>query len=99
MFLVEFVFALVISMLCAAALLLSIGQPMRGRRQRIGPLSTFALVLVLFLSTWAGGLWLVPIGPRLWGVAWGSFLAVGLFVALLMAALISAREPAVDEPL
>jgi hypothetical protein len=43
---------------------------------------------ILFLATWAGGLWVMPFGPVWWGVPWLPFLLVGLFIALLLAALI-----------
>jgi putative exporter of polyketide antibiotics len=88
MFVVEFVFAFVISMLCAAMLLpVTARSGWRVRHPSIEPLSVFALLLILFLATWAGGIWLVPLGPRLWGVAWGGFVVVGLFVALLIGAV------------
>lgn len=46
---------------------------------------------VLFLATWAGGLWLAPFGPTIWGVSWVGFLIVGLVVALLLAAVAPPR--------
>jgi hypothetical protein len=45
----------------------------------------FWLFLVLFLATWAGGVWMKPFGPTLWGIHWLSFLFVGLVVALILA--------------
>lgn len=48
--------------------------------------------LVLFLATWAGGAWIAPMGPLLWGVPWLSFLLVGLVVALLLAAVAPPRS-------
>jgi hypothetical protein len=42
--------------------------------------------LVIFLASWAGGVWLSPFGPRLWGGYWLPFLSAGLFVARLLAA-------------
>jgi hypothetical protein len=49
--------------------------------------------ILLFLATWAGGVWLTRFGPLLWGVSWVSFLVVGLFFALLLAALIPPAPP------
>jgi hypothetical protein len=88
MFVIEFVFALVISMLCAAFLLpVTARTGFRMRHPDVEPGSIFVTLLILFLATWAGGIWLVPLGPRLWGVAWGSFVVVGLVVALVIAAV------------
>jgi hypothetical protein len=101
MFVIEFVFALVISMLCAAFLLpLTASTGIRMRHPDVEPGSVFLTLLILFLATWAGGIWLVPVGPRLWGVAWGSFVVVGLVVALVIAAVSRpADRPApTDEP-
>lgn len=58
-----------------------------GFRQR-GPWASLAMFfIVLFLATWAGGIWIHPIGRPLWGTYWLPFLAVGLIVALLLAAV------------
>lgn len=95
---VEFVFALVISMLCAALLLpVTARSGFRLRHPDFEPGSVFVTLLILFLATWAGGVWLVPVGPRLWGVAWGSFVVVGLVVALVIVAVTSVDErPALE---
>jgi hypothetical protein len=50
-------------------------------------------LLVVFLATWAGGLWLAPIGAPLWGAYWGSFLIVAVVFALLLAAAAPTRPP------
>lgn len=93
MLVIEFVFALAISILCAAILLPVAAQAgWWARRPKPEPLSLFLLLLILFLATWAGGIWLVPIGPKLWGVAWAGFVAVGFLVALLIGALIGPRD-------
>lgn len=50
--------------------------------------------LILFLFVWAGGIWLPPFGPLLWGVSWLNFLFLALFIMLLLAAVIpSSRRP------
>ena len=41
---------------------------------------------VVFLATWAGGLWIQPVGPVMWGVSLTAFIMVGTIVALIMAA-------------
>jgi hypothetical protein len=43
--------------------------------------------ILLFLFTWAGGLWVLPFGPLAWDIPFFSFLFVGIVVALLLAAL------------
>jgi hypothetical protein len=92
MLVIEFVFALVVSIVCAAVLLpLAAQGGWRLGGTSLDPLGVFVLLLILFLATWAGGIWLVPIGPRLWGVAWTSFVAVGFFVALLIGALVGPK--------
>ena len=45
-----------------------------------------------FLATWAGGIWLHPIGRALWGVHWMAFLFVGLVIALLLAATVPSKQ-------
>jgi len=54
-----------------------------------GPLWFF---LVLFLSTWAIGSWIEPVGPTVWGVTWVPFLMIALFVALILAAATPPRD-------
>jgi hypothetical protein len=52
-----------------------------------GPWSSIVLFfLVIFLASWAGGAWLAPFGPLLWGIPFLPFLFVGLIFALLLAA-------------
>ncbi|MFO7462127.1 MAG: hypothetical protein R6X07_16035 [Desulfatiglandales bacterium] len=52
-----------------------------------GPWSSIVLFfLVIFLASWAGGAWLTPFGPGLWGISFLPFLLVGLIFALLLAA-------------
>jgi hypothetical protein len=51
------------------------------RGQRTG----FSLVLlILFLATWAGGVWAKPFGPSLWGVSWLPFILAGLMIVLIL---------------
>jgi flagellar biosynthesis protein FliQ len=64
----------------------------RGFRLR-GPWKRFSLLFaVVFLATWAGGVWLTPVGPVLWGGYWLPFLIVGLVVSLLLAATVAAES-------
>ncbi len=60
-----------------------------GFRKR-GPWDNFLLFFaVVFLGSWAGGIWFSPLGPPLFGVYWLPFLIVGLVFALLLAAVVS----------
>ncbi len=49
--------------------------------------------LLLFLFTWAGGAWVSPYGPTLWGAYWVPFLFFGLIFAVLIAAAVPSRPP------
>jgi cytochrome c oxidase assembly factor CtaG len=51
------------------------------------------LVVILFFVTWAGGIWLRPLGPILWRVYWIPFVAVGVVAALLLVAATPRRRP------
>ena len=83
MFLGHFLFALAIALILA--LIFGAGF---GRHRWGADLLIF--FLLLFLFTWAGGLWITPFGPAFWGVPFFSFLLVGLLFALLLAAVIPA---------
>lgn len=86
MFLIDLLFALVIAVLLTGLF----GLLFRRMTMGSGILLFF---LVLFLTSWAGGVWLTPFGPPLFGVSWLSFLFIGLFVALLLIALIPPVRP------
>lgn len=85
MFLYELVSALVIAFLFA--LLFSV----LFRRQDTSPGFTFAFVL-FFLFAWAGGLWLAPLGPAIFGVYWLPGALLVLLIFLLLGVLVD-REP------
>jgi hypothetical protein len=53
----------------------------------------FFFFLVVFLAAWAGGVWIGPVGPPFWGIYWVSFLIVGLFFALILAASMGPGHP------
>ena len=44
--------------------------------------------LILFLATWAGGMWITPFGPVWQGIVWLPFIFVGLLLALLLTSTI-----------
>lgn len=61
--------------------------------KKTGPWGSFwTFFLVLWLGIWAADVWIDPIGPIYWGVAWLDFFVVGiLFAVLLVAAMPPAR--------
>jgi len=86
MFFLDLLFALVIALLLTGLF----GLLFRRMTMGTGLLLFF---LVLFLASWAGGIWLTPFGPLIFGVSWLSFLFIGLFVALILTALIPPTRP------
>ncbi len=65
------------------------GQPLReGAWAGV----TFSFLL-LFLTAWAAGVWLRPIGERVGDSHWFPFIAVGVIMVLALAALIPSRTP------
>jgi hypothetical protein len=82
----DFLFALVIAFLIFVVFL-------HGFR-RVGPFGgVLWFFLIVLFASWAGGVWVRPVGPMLWGVYWVPFLVVGLMVALLLAASSPPRPP------
>ncbi len=55
--------------------------------------SVAAFFIILLLATWAGGAWIYPFGPVLWGEVWLPFLAMAVIVALLLAAAVPPDRP------
>ena len=79
----EILLSIVLALILAAVL---VGP---GSRRAPGPGAGFIFFLViLFLVTWAGGVWVHPIGPPLGGISWIGFVAVALIFGLLLAVLI-----------
>jgi hypothetical protein len=78
-------FVLVLALVLAAILAAVFGRPSWG-----GFIFVF---LILFFATWAGGLWVRPIGIPVFGITWLSYVLVGMFVALLLAAFIPRSGP------
>mgnify|MGYP006268266613 CR=1 FL=1 len=80
-----FAYALVIAFLLA--LLVS------GLTKSSGPWNNFwALFFVLALSIWVASLWITPVGPRWYGVAWADLLIVGTLLVLLIASTTEASQ-------
>ncbi len=53
--------------------------------KRGGPWTFWVFLLMLFLAAWAGRLWITPIGPEWWGVAWVPLVSFVFIVGLLIA--------------
>lgn len=52
-----------------------------------GPWGTFwTYFLVLFFGVWITALWVNPVGPLYWGIAWFDLIFVGVLLALILAA-------------
>jgi hypothetical protein len=70
----------------AIALFYTIVFAVAGRRTK--STSRIALFfLIIFLASWAGGVWITPVGPVFLGVYWRAFFIVGLVFALLLEGL------------
>lgn len=53
-----------------------------------GPWGTlWSLFLIILLIVWAASLWINPIGPVYWGVAWIPLFFIGIIIALLLSAI------------
>ncbi len=66
MFMIDFLFAILIALLLTAIFAGGL------RRHRFGAALIFFFVVLLF-GTWAGGVWITPIGAPMFGVSWLSF--------------------------
>jgi hypothetical protein len=79
----EFLFSIMYAVLVAFGIsaLFTFGLRVRG------PWGSFwTFFIVLFLIVWAADVWITPIGPFWAGIYWFPPLAVGLLIALLLAA-------------
>ncbi|MDA8165367.1 MAG: hypothetical protein M0017_10110 [Desulfobacteraceae bacterium] len=81
------------SLVIALVLSLLFAWLIRRRGPRAG---FFWFFILIFLATWAVGIWARPFGPSLWGVYWLTFVIVGVIVALL--ATLYALRQTPDEP-
>lgn len=81
MFFIDLLLALVVALVISS--IFAFGFRRRGLWPRF-----WLIFLVIFLFTWAGGIWLHPIGPTIRGVFWIPFLLIALLIALFLAAAI-----------
>jgi hypothetical protein len=79
--LVAFLVALFLSLL-----LIPLRRPKTTHAKASTAVGVLFLFFILFLGTWAGGLWIMPFGSPWLGVYWMPFLVAGVFIALVVAA-------------
>lgn len=84
MWVFDLIFSIIVS-LVFAGLLFIILKPTAAEEGDTTTLLVF-FFLTLLLPIWAGGVWLGPIGPAVFGVYALPFIFVGLGIALLLAA-------------
>ena len=58
-----------------------------GFRKQRSKSAVGVFFVLLFLTTWAAGVWIVPVGEPWGSVPWKSFLVVGILIAILLAAI------------
>jgi hypothetical protein len=77
MILGDFLIALIIAMFFTMVLAVS------GQKHRSGK-KIVAIFLIILFTSWAGGVWISPIGPSFLGIYWISFFIIALIIALVM---------------
>jgi len=48
---------------------------------------------IIFLTTWAGGIWVRPFGPSFRGIYWLPFLFIGIIIVLILVVSYPRRNP------
>ena len=76
--------------LIAATLSYLFAGNLRRRGKRKG---FFWFFLIIFMMTWAGGVWLMPFGPMVMGIHWLPFVLVGLVGAMVISLVAQRRYP------
>ena len=87
MFLIHFILALCISVLLTGFFTVIV--------RRTTTLPLFIFFLIVFLGTWVGGIWIMPLGPTIGGVFWLPFFFTGLILSLLLLAVLPPGPPRV----
>ena len=87
MFWSELFFAVVVAALVSWLLVgLSGWRSPRGAATAVVPSMLFVFLMTM-LVVWAGGVWLTPVGPALWGGYWLPFVLVGIVFTLVLASI------------
>lgn len=64
-----------------------------------GPWGSFwTFFLVIFFGIWIAALWVNPVGPIYWGVAWLDLIFVGILLALILAAASPLKKKDFEDP-
>jgi MFS family permease len=92
MILGEFFIALVIALFFTIVLAVS------GKKHRTWKRMIMIFLIILF-SSWAGGVWITPIGPAFLGIYWLSFFIVALILSLILETVstLHASPPDIDK--
>ena len=80
--------ALLVSLAIILIFSLTARRPMRG---------LWVVVILIFLATLSGQLWIRPFGPVYWGVSWIPLIVVPLFFFFLLFALLPSPPPAKED--
>lgn len=91
MLILDLVFVLLVSVVLASLITGLAGW--RHPRLRTGRGTLFFLLFFLIPIVWAGGLWLTPIGPTIYGSYWLPPLLVGLLVTMIVLSIGAAGPP------
>lgn len=87
-------FALAVLIALAVALVLGLILCYFVHRQGPGPMGGLVFyVVILFLGTWAAGIWLLPADGEPWDLTWIGFVIVGILLAIILAAASPRRRP------
>ena len=94
MFSLQLIAALAVAIVLSAVMVLVF----RWQRPGVRGYWTSALYLfsLLFVASWAGGVWAAPFGPEIGGVYWLPFLIAGAIFSLLLLGVVPFRRP--DSP-
>lgn len=90
MFIIDLIVAFIVAIIFGVILAAVIGWERPGRTG-FWPAMLFVF-LIIFFTAWAGGIWLIPMGPPIGGSYWLAFVVVGLLVALILAAVVPNRR-------
>lgn len=77
MILGEFLIALIIALFFTTILAVS------GKKHRTWK-RVITIFLIMLFASWAGGIWITPVGPAILGIYWLSIFVVALILALIM---------------
>ena len=79
----------IVAFLIAAVLSIVYAWVTKNKRRQTG---FFGFFLIVLMVTWAGGIWIQPLGTATGKISWWPFIIVGITFALLIAVL-GLRKP------